>query len=390
VTEIDDSASPATTSALADAIDPTKVEALLARVRREVDEGLSPAVQIAVAHEGRVVVDETFGAPPDSRFLAFSATKALVAAAIWRLIDAGEVDVLTSAATYVPEFATNGKDVVTVENLLTHTGGFPWAPLGPNRWSTSAGRREAFSRWRLTLDPGTTFVYHPTAGHWVLGEILSTVTGMDHADAIEELVTAPLGLPRLLGIALDQQDGILDAVGIGEPPAPEEMEEAYGVKIDISELISPDVALAALTSLNDPDARVVGVPGGGGVLRAADIALLYQGLLHNTGQLWSQEALVEGTQRVRMMLPDVWGVPASRTLGLVVAGEDGLGYRRGFGRTASAKAFGHNGAGGQLAFGDPVTGLSVGYLTAALDQNMIRQARRDVAIGSLAADLLRD
>jgi CubicO group peptidase (beta-lactamase class C family) len=86
----------------------------------------------------------------------------------------------------------------------------------------------------------------------------------------------------------------------------------------------------------------------------------------------------------------VWGVPASRTLGLVVAGEDGLGYRRGFGRTASAKAFGHNGAGGQLAFGDPVTGLSVGYLTAALDQNMIRQARRDVAIGSLAADLLRD
>ena len=390
MTEIDDSASPATTSALADAIDPTKVEALLARVRREVDEGLSPAVQIAVAHEGRVVVDETFGAPPDSRFLAFSATKALVAAAIWRLIDAGEVDVLTSAATYVPEFATNGKDVVTVENLLTHTGGFPWAPLGPNRWSTSAGRREAFSRWRLTLDPGTTFVYHPTAGHWVLGEILSTVTGMDHADAIEELVTAPLGLPRLLGIALDQQDGILDALGIGEPPTPEEMEEAYGVKIDISELISPDVALAALTSLNDPDARVVGVPGGGGVLRAADIALLYQGLLHNTGQLWSQEALVEGTQRVRMMLPDVWGVPASRTLGLVVAGEDGLGYRRGFGRTASAKAFGHNGAGGQLAFGDPVTGLSVGYLTAALDQNMIRQARRDVAIGSLAADLLRD
>jgi CubicO group peptidase (beta-lactamase class C family) len=390
VTEIDDSASPATTSALADAIDPTKVEALLARVRREVDEGLSPAVQIAVAHEGRVVVDETFGAPPDSRFLAFSATKALVAAAIWRLIDAGEVDVLTSAATYVPEFATNGKDVVTVENLLTHTGGFPWAPLGPNRWSTSAGRREAFSRWRLTLDPGTTFVYHPTAGHWVLGEILSTVTGMDHADAIEELVTAPLGLPRLLGIALDQQDGILDAVGIGEPPTPEEMEEAYGVKIDIAALIPPDVALGALTSLNDPDARVVGVPGGGGVMRAADIALLYQGLLHNTGQLWSDEALIEGTQRVRMMLPDVWGVPASRTLGLVVSGEDGLGYRRGFGRTASAKAFGHNGAGGQLAFGDPVTGLSVGYLTAALDQNMIRQARRDVAIGSLAADLLRD
>ncbi|MGN6694702.1 MAG: serine hydrolase domain-containing protein [Aquihabitans sp.] len=375
---------------LPDAIDPAKVDALLARVRREVDEGLSPAVQIAVAHEGRVVVDETFGAPDDSRFLAFSATKALVAAAIWRLIDAGEVDISVTAATYVPEFGTNGKDVVTVENLLTHTGGFPWAPLGPNRWSTPEGRRAAFAKWRLTLDVGTSFVYHPTAGHWVLGEILSAVTGMDHTDAIEELVTAPLGLPRLLGIALDQQDGIQEAVGIGAPPTPEEMEEAYGVKVDIAALIPPDVALGALTTLNHPDARVVGVPGGGGIMRAADIALLYQGLMRDPGDLWSKGILIEGTQHVRMMLPDIWGVPASRTLGLVVAGEDGLGYRRGFGRTASARAFGHNGAGGQLAFGDPETGLSVGYLTAGLDQNMIRQQRRDVAIASLAADLLHD
>jgi CubicO group peptidase (beta-lactamase class C family) len=167
------------------------------------------------------------------------------------------------------------------------------------------------------------------------------------------------------------------------------MEEAYGVKVDVAALIPPDVALGALTSLNDPEARAVGVPGGGGIMRAADIALLYQGLLRNTGSLWSEEALVEGTQRVRMMLPDIWGVPASRTLGLVVSGADGLGHRRGFGRTASPRAFGHNGAGGQLAFGDPDTGLSVGYLTAALDQNMVRQARRDVAIASLAADLLR-
>jgi len=377
-------------SNLPDAIDPAKVDALLARVRREVDEGLSPAVQIAVAHDGRIVVDETYGAAPDSRFIAFSATKALVAAAIWRLMDAGEVDISVTAATYVPEFATNGKDVVTVENLLTHTGGFPFAPLGPNRWSTTAGRREAFAKWRLTLDPGSTFVYHPTAGHWVLGEILATVTGMDHTDAIEELVTAPLGLPRLLGIPLDQQDGIQEAVGIGEPPTPEEMEEAYGVKVDISALIPPDVALGALTTLNHPEARAVGVPGGGGVMRAADIALLYQGLMRDPDDLWSEQVLVEGTQHVRMMLPDIWGVPASRTLGLVVSGEDGLGYRRGFGRTASPKAFGHNGAGGQLAFGDPETGLSVGYLTAGLDQNMVRQQRRDVAIGSLAADLLRD
>jgi CubicO group peptidase (beta-lactamase class C family) len=369
-------------------IDPSKVDRLLERVRREVDEGLSPAVSIAVALDGEVVVEATYGADDDARFVGFSATKALVAGAVWRLLDAGEIELDAPAARYVPEFATNGKDVVTIEHLLTHTGGFPWAPLGPDRWATSEGRREAFARWRLTLDPGSAFVYHPTAGHWVLGEILATVTGRDHADAIEELVTAPLGLPRLLAIPVDEQDDVIDAVGVGAPPTPEEMEEAFGFKVDIAALIPPDVALGALLTLNDPEARAVGVPGGGGIFRARDLALLYQGFLHDPDGLWSEHALEEGTRHVRMTLPDVWGVPASRTLGLVVAGDDGNAHRRGFGRSASPRAFGHNGAGGQLAYADPDSGLSVGYLTAGMDQHMIRQNRRDTAIGSFAMDLL--
>ena len=61
-----------------------------------------------------------------------------------------------------------------------------------------------------------------------------------------------------------------------------------------------------------------GMPGGGGLMRAADIAMIYQGLLHNPSQLWSEHALIEGTQRVRMMLPDMWGVASNRTLGQFV------------------------------------------------------------------------
>ena len=65
------------------------------------------------------------------------------------------------------------------------------------------------------------------------------------------------------------------------------MEEAFGFKVDIAELIPPDVALNALLTLNDPEARAVGVPGGGGVFRAQDLALLYQGFLRNPDGLWS-------------------------------------------------------------------------------------------------------
>ena len=50
--------------------------------------------------------------------------------------------------------------------------------------------------------------------------------------------------------------------------------------------------------------------------------------------------------------------------------------------------FGHNGAGGQLAWGDPVSGLSLGYCTNGMDRHPMRQARRGVGVSSLAAALV--
>ena len=67
--------------------------------------------------------------------------------------------------------------------------------------------------------------------------------------------------------------------------------------------VPADVAVQALLTLNDPEALAVGVPGGGGVVRAADLALLYQAFLHDPAALWSPEVLVEGTAHVRNMLP---------------------------------------------------------------------------------------
>lgn len=370
-------------------LDDAKVSTFLARARREVDDGLLPAVQVAIGLDGEVVVDETFGAPPASRFVPFSCTKALVGSAAWQLVGEGSLDLTRPVAEYVPAFGTNGKERVTVEQTLLHLGGFPTAPLGPNRWSTREGRLEAFSRWRLTLVPGETYMYHPTAAHWVVAEIIETLDGRPYADAIQARVTDPLGLPRLLAIPPEEQGDVLDAVGVGEPPTPDEMEEALGVRVDVGALIPPDVALGALLTLNTPAARTVGVPGGGGVVRAADLALLYQAFLHDPKGLWDPDVLADVTGTVRNTLPDMFGVPANRTRGgLVVRGDDGLGHRRGMGHTASPRAFGHSGAGGQIAFADPETGLSICYLTNGLDQHLIREDRRVTAIASLAAELV--
>src|SRR5205085_2158589 len=122
-------------------VDEAKVATLLARARREVDDGFLPSVQIALARDNELIAFETYGdATNDSRYVVFSATKAFVAGAMWALIGDGAVDVSKRVVEYVPEFGTNGKDVITVEQVMLHTSGFPHAPLGPPAWNTPARR----------------------------------------------------------------------------------------------------------------------------------------------------------------------------------------------------------------------------------------------------------
>jgi CubicO group peptidase (beta-lactamase class C family) len=239
------------------------------------------------------------------------------------------------------------------------------------------------ARWRLNWEPGTAYEYHPTSAHWVLAEIIDRVTGSDNRDEVQRRITDPLGLPRVLGIPEGpDQDGIAALVKVGELATPEEIKAAFGV----AELPVTEVTPEALLGFNDPATRAVGVPGGGGCMRAADLALFYQGLLHNPGGFLPEEVLRDATSRVRNNLPDrLSGVPANRGLGVVLAGDDGKSNMRGLGRTVSPGAFGHNGAAGQLAWGDPASGLSLGYTTNGVDLHVVREPRRGTAIGSLAA-----
>jgi CubicO group peptidase (beta-lactamase class C family) len=82
-----------------------------------------------------------------------------------------------------------------------------------------------------------------------------------------------------------------------------------------------------------------------------------------------------------------WVVNTNRALAVVVAGDDGWAFARGFGRTCSGRAFGHGGAGGQIAWGDPETGISLGYVTNGFVDATV-SGRRITALSSLAGSCL--
>lgn len=364
-------------------LDPAAVDALFVRVQNDVDAGRLPSCQIALARAGRIAIWRAFGdAPVESRYVIFSATKAIVAGAVWILIGEGALDVTRPVSEIIPEFGANGKDGITVEQVMLHTSGFPRAPFGALEWDDRERRLARFANWRTNWEPGSRFEYHPTSAHWVLAEIIERCTAGDFRTFVRERILEPLGLVGLqVGVPVAQQSDVNDLVLTGEAATPDELEAAIGHRSLPFTEVTPD----ALMSFNQPEVRAVGVPGAGGVSTAADLALFYQALLDDPVGIWKPEVLADVTAHVRNHLPDYLGTPANRSLGLVLAGDDGRSAARGMGHTVSARAFGHNGAGGQIAWADPATGLSFVYLTNGLDQHELRQWRRTSGIASRAA-----
>ena len=130
-------------------------------------------------------------------------------------------------------------------------------------------------------------------------------------------------------------------------------------------------------------------------MTAGDLALFYQALLSGgrdrEGEALFTQEVLEAARQIRSgeLRDPVFGKLANRGLGIVIAG-DGVRNYRGFGHTNSPQSFGHGGAGGQIAWADPVTGISIGYCTNGFDRNAIRQARRGIGISSRAAACRKD
>lgn len=373
-------------------IDSERLERVFARARRDVDLGVVPSCQVAIAREGKIAGLRSFGRAvhagverpvgDDTLYTVFSCTKAIVAAAIWMLLEDGRLRIEERVASIIPEFGTNGKDIVTVEQVLLHTGGFPYAPYRPEHWDDRDQRLAAFHHWRLAWEPGSRFEYHPTSGHWVLAEIIERRSGMGYRDLIRQRITAPLGLAELF---------------VGLP-------SGYGARVaDARQMVPPveppggwrDVTPDALLELNRPELRAIGLPGGGAVTGAGELALFYQALLHGGQGASGARILAPQTIELARVVRSrdfhrdpVLGTPVNRGLSIVVAGDDGNAHFRGFGHKTSPQAFGHGGAGGQIAWGDPSTGVSVAYLTNGFI-DWLAQGRRITAISSLAAECAR-
>lgn len=373
-------------------IDADGLQALKDRVALEVNEGLLPSAQFAVAFEGKMLAYETFGNASNSTlYPIFSATKAITASLAWQAIEAGSLDLAQSVGHFIPAFTTGGKEAVRIEHLLTHTAGFPNAPFRPTDYWDQNKRQARFQQWRLDWPPGSQYVYHPTSSLWVLVDILERIYQERFQTMIANNIANPLNLPELfIGCPESQHHRIAELKHVGTAPTTADYRKRNLPPPPVTE-----VTEEAITGFNDTDTRLVPTPGGGGFMNAATLALFYQGLLgygattsNFEGLPWQAETVrLARTVRTHDLKDPQLGIATLRGLGIVIAGENDR-QLRGFGHTNHPLSFGHNGAGGQIAWADPDSGLSFVYLTNGHDRDPFRQGRRGISLSNRAAKLL--
>lgn len=329
------------------------------------------AASCTIYRDGAPVVDIWSGATergpwtPDMRTIVFSVSKGVTTICLLMAVEQGLIDLDAPVAAYWPEFAANGKDRVTVRQLMAHRAGLS-APTGDvtrsmlREWTPVA---DLLAAQAPSWTPGETYLYHAfTFGH-LAGEVLRRATGLRPDEWLRKYINPALGLGLRFGTDPDAADftPLL-------PPLP-----ANPVSVDdaATALLHEPLAQRAMsfggafdgtdhfTQLNEPEALALEIPGGNLVANARDLARLYAATVADVDgiRLLSDETVQDATRVQSAGIPLVGPDPRARWgTGFMI---DSLARPM-----AGPGGFGHDGMGGQLAFADPAHRLSFAYHTA--------------------------
>jgi CubicO group peptidase (beta-lactamase class C family) len=151
------------------------------------------ALRYASADGTELPPDEWVPMREDTVFDMASITKLFTVIATIQQVERGLIDFDAPVVEYIPEFGQNGKDQVTVSQLLSHTSGLrSWAPLY-SQHPTPEDRIAAVYAEQFAYAPGTNHIYSDL-NLIVLGKIIEEVTGEPLDEVIRTGITEPLGM----------------------------------------------------------------------------------------------------------------------------------------------------------------------------------------------------
>jgi CubicO group peptidase (beta-lactamase class C family) len=319
-------------------------------------------VDAAVLHV--VCRDESFtrhfgkAASDDAMFLLGSISKPINVTAVMTLFDQGKFQLHDRVKKFLPAFAGDGRDEVTIRHLLTHVSGLPDQLTNNNelrkRHAPLTEFAERAMRTRLDFAPGARYQYS-SMGILLATRIAEIISGSDIRTLVDRTVFQPLSMKHsaqgLGGFKLEemvrcQMEGAAPESGSGDPQAKEwDWNSAYW--------------------------RKLGAPWGGTHASAPDVARFLGEFIGARGQVIKPE-----TARLMIKNHNPAGF-TSRGLGFSVGKESGS-------PGCSERTFGHGGSTGTLCWADPASETICVVLTS-LPSRAAKRHPRELAAERVAA-----
>ena len=365
-------------------------------------------------HRGEKVVDLWGGVrnkqtrepwQQDTMVLVWSASKGLAAMTLAIAHSRGWLDYEERVATYWPEFAQQGKEAITVRQLLAHQAGlFAFdEPVDEHVLADLDHLAIVLARQRPAWQPGTRQAYHAISLGFYEGELMRRLDPRHRSlgQFFQDEIATPLALDVYIRLPEDVPNARLASLA---PPSPFKMLTSFPPRLLIDAINRRSVVYRSLMSNPGCDyvrnkervyVRNLEVPSGGVVGTARGIARAYGvfatggcelGLSQATLDLLAAPAVPPSSGT---FVDDFFRGPVQFSLGFFKPG--------GAVQFGGPRSFGAPGSGGALGFADPDAGLGYAYVTSQMGTNLTGDPRdialRDAlyaALGRSEVERLRD
>lgn len=306
----------------------------------------------------------------------FSTTKPIAALVMASVIDALPALYETPVSDVWPDFAANGKDAVTIAELLSHQAGLPGfaEEIDPDLWLDPAACAAALAEQKPMWPPGTAHGYHPMSWGYLIGELVQRISGRSLGTILREDFCEPFEIDFQIGLPASEDARIGQMQRPRALPSLGELNDAKKAAF---------MTKWAAPNRNAETWRRIEIPSANGHGTAKSVATLY-GLFANGGRLDGQKLIsddaFDGLVELRTHGRDLV-LPFETAFGAgVMHNVAGL-----FG--PNPKTLCHAGWGGSMGLADPDLGISAGYVMNKQSNHLMGDPRASHLIEAVYACL---
>ncbi len=332
----------------------------------------------------------------DTMVVVHSATKGLAAMTLALAHSRGWLDYDERVATYWPEFAQQGKETITVRQLLAHQAGLFAFDEPVDRGVVADLDRLAtvMARHKPAWEPGTRLAYHALTLGFYEGELMRRIDPRHRTlgQFFHDEIAAPLGEDVYIRLPEEISNSRLAVLA---PPGRVALLLGFPFRLTLEAMNPRSNIHRALvvnpgTSIYLDEQRVYArnfeVPSGNAVGTARSIAHAY-GIFASGGRELD-------LRRDTLDLLAAPAIPPSRGFYDECMKVDGVQFSLGFMKSCpafrfgGAQSYGAPGAGGAMGFADPEAGIGYAYVTSQMG-TALQGDPRDVALSAALYAALR-